>query len=173
MQATQLDRESAQQTIRELKQRTPAEIDEAFENGGVPTFEEVRGPTLGGWLASQQQPWWARLFIKITLDNPAARWTGKGFVKPFAMKETGSGINLFNNNVLPLRYQFRTMYRTAEHDGEQCLALRYPFGSVMWGLIDDVRRVDAGVFVGQMVYRFPWQRRRRFIGYFVLCALVS
>lgn len=166
-----LDSKTAEITISKLQGCESYEIDEMFENGGVPSFGELRGPTLGGWIASHQQPWWARVFIKLTLDNFLARWTGKGFVTAFDSESIGSGINLFDNRFLPLRYQFRTMYRSADHDGKECLALRYPVGSIMFGLIDDLRKVDESVFIGQMVFRFPWQRQRRFIGYFVLCAL--
>ena len=41
----------------------------------------------------------------------------------------------------------------------------------MYGLIDDVRQIDDGVLLGQMHFRFPWQRSRTFIGYFVLCVI--
>lgn len=170
---TRFSSDEAQEKIKELQERSPAALDQRFEEGGVPTFEEIRGPTAGGWLAEHQQPWWAHLFVRLTLANPLARWTGKGFVIPFGEDRTGSGVNLFDNRVLPLRYQFRTYVRPARYDGDPCLALRYPFGSIMWGLVDDVRRIEEGVFLGRMVYRFPWEWKRRFIGYFVLCALSS
>jgi hypothetical protein len=61
----------------------------------------------------------------------------------------------------------------SETDGRQCLVIRYPFGSLMYGLIDEVRQIEDGVFLGQMLYKFPWKRKRIFIGYFVLCALAE
>ncbi len=44
-------------------------------------------------------------------------------------------------------------------DGDDCLRLEYPFGSIMWGLIDAVRRIDEGVFLGQVHLSSQWPAR--------------
>lgn len=148
------------------------ELGSRFSSGVVPTFSEIRGRTAGEWLAkSPEDYWWAKWFIKVFLDSSWARWTGKGFFTPFGAQQRGRGANLFNNGILPIRYKLATYLKPAEMDGNPCLCLRYPFGSLMYGLIDDVRKIEPGVFLGQMLYKFPWLKQRVFIGYFVLCAL--
>lgn len=77
-------------------------------------------------------------------------------------------MNLFANRILPLRYQFETRIRNADIDGKPCLALIYPRGSVMRGLIDDVREIEDGVLLGRMEYRFLSRGTPRFVGYFTL-----
>ncbi|MDA1010900.1 MAG: hypothetical protein O2888_05435 [Chloroflexi bacterium] len=154
--------------IADLQRLSIEELDHRFEAGGVPSFAEIAGPTMGAWLHRETQPWWAAVFVRLALDNPGARWTGKGFVLPFNETESGAGVNLFANRILPLRFQFETRIRNADHDGKPCLALIYPRGSVMRGLIDDVRLVADGVLLGRMEYRFPGRRAAHFAGYFVL-----
>jgi hypothetical protein len=155
-----------------LQALTLRDLDELFRSGEVPRFEEVQGETSGAWLAKPPQDyWWARWFIRIFLASPWARWTGKAFLTPFDQHTRGRGANVFANKVRPVRYRLETFIKKAEVDERNCLTLRYRFGSIMYGLIDDVRRIEDGVLLGQMHYRFPWQRRRTFIGYFSLCVL--
>jgi hypothetical protein len=80
-------------------------------------------------------------------------------------------VNLFRNRLWPRRYRLETYIKGAEADHEPCLTLEYPFPSLMYGLIDDVRKIDDGVLLGQMLYKFPWRKGRLFLGYFLLCAL--
>ena len=154
--------------IAEMQALSLDELERRFESGQVPTFARVVGPTTGAWLHRETQPWWAAVFVRIALDSPWARWSGKGFVLPFDEAQPGAGMNLFANRVLPLRLQFETRVRNADHDGKPCLALIYPRGSVMRGLIDDVREVADGTLLGHMVYRFPGRRTPHFVGYFTL-----
>ncbi len=111
------------------------------------------------------------MFIKVFLASPWARWSGKGFFTPFGEQEIGRGANLFQNRFRPVRYKLDTFIKKAEVDDNSCLTLKYPLGSIMYGLIDDVRVIEDGVFLGQMHFKFFWRRSRVFIGYFVLCAL--
>ncbi|MEX2446091.1 MAG: hypothetical protein WD734_02040, partial [Dehalococcoidia bacterium] len=95
-------------------------------------------------------------------------WTGKAFVTRFDEDTEGAGVNLFANRWAPLRYQMRTRIQPADRDGRPCLALVYPPGSVMFGLVDDLREIDDGLLLGVMGYLFPWSRRLCFVGYFAL-----
>lgn len=156
------------QSLRELQALSLAELDRLFQAGRVPRFEDFAGPTQGAWLHRERQPWWAAAFVRVTLDSPWARWSGKGFVLPFDERQAGAGINLFRNRVLPLRLQFETRVTAAHWDGRPCLALVYPRGSVLRGLVDDVRQVGEGLLLGRMEYRFPMGRAPRTVGYFAL-----
>lgn len=150
------------------------ELDRRFRAGAVPDFADIEGRTAGAWLArSPANYWWANWFTRVFLDSPWARWTGKGFFASHEETGTGRGANLFDNTFRPVRYPLDTFVQPAQMDGQPCLVLRYPFGSLMYGVIDNLRVIEDGVFLGQILYRFPWGRRRRFIGYFVLCALAS
>ena len=156
----------------ELQALSLEQLDAKFRHGEVPLFEEIEGHTAGAWLAkSPNSYWWAESFIKVFLNSPWARWTGKGFFTPFDHDRRGKGGNLFNNHFGRVRYRLATYIKKAEVDENKVLVLRYPKFSLMYGLIDDVRKIDDGVFLGQMHYRFPWQKSRIFIGYFVLCSL--
>lgn len=164
--------EEAQANIARLGPFSQGDLDSMFREGRVPDFEEIEGRTAGGWLAKPPEHyWWSDLFIKVFLASPWARWSGKGFFTPFGEKKIGRGANLFRNRFRPVRYKLDTFIKKAEVDDNPCLTLRYPFGSIMYGLIDDVRTTEDGVFLGQMHFKFFWRRDRVFIGYFVLCAL--
>lgn len=151
-----------------------SDLDKRFASGIVPLFEDIAGETSGSWLAKPPKDyWWAKWFIKVFLDSPWARWTGKAFFTRFDANHRGKGANLFRNKFRPIRYRLETYIKKTEVDENPCLALEYTFGSIMWGLIDDVRQIDDGILLGQMHYRFAWQKSRTFIGYFLLCTLQS
>ena len=164
-------RQESESVVADLQQNAVDQLDAMFRQGAVPWFNEIEGGTAGAWLAKRTNHWWAQAFIKLVLDSPWGRWSGKGFLTTFDDAARGRGVNLFYNRFFPARYRLKTYVTKAHVDGEACLRLEYPFGSIMWGLIDDVRRIDEGVFLGQMHFRFPWSRQRIDLGYFVLCAL--
>ncbi len=169
---TRFSPEVAKSIITKYQPYSLEQLDLLFKEGEVPVFSEIVGRTAGGWLArSQQDYWWVNAFIKIFLASPWARWTGKGFFTLFDQQQEGKGANLFDNRIGKIRYPLKTYIKKAEVDENLCLTLEYPFGSIMYGLIDDLRKINQGVFLGQMHYRFPWQKNRLFIGYFLLCAL--
>src|SRR5574341_385588 len=143
-----------------------------FKEGKIPSFEEIEGETAGSFLAwNPQNPWWIGLFIKILFNSPFARWKGKELITPFEKEQRGKGVNLFQNRILPHRFRFDTYIKQAYLDQNLCLALDYrPYPSLMAGLVDDVRRIEEGVFLGQMHYKFPWKKEFLVLGYFVLCA---
>ena len=164
-------RQESESVIADLRRLSVDQLDPKFRQGAVPRFNEIEGSTAGDWLAKRAKHWWAQAFIKLVLDSRWGRWSGKGYSTTFDDAARGRGINLFYNRIFPVRYRFKTYVTEAQMDGEPCLRMEYPFGSIMWGLIDDIRRIDEGVFLGQMHFRFPWRRQRIDLGYFVLCAL--
>ena len=169
---TRFSPETAQSITAQFQTYDLEKLDALFKEGEVPVFSEIAERTAGGWLArSPQDYWWANAFIKIFLASPWARWAGKGFFTFFDQKQEGKGANLFHNRIGEIRYPYKTYIKKAEVDENLCLTLEYPFGSIMYGLIDDLRKIEQGVFLGQMYYRFPWQKNRSYIGYFLLCAL--
>ena len=150
-----------------------ADLDARFSAGTVPIFEEIKGRTAGAWLAKDKEYWWASAFIKILLDSPWARWTGKEVMTAYGEDFRGRGQNLFSNKILPTRYPMDTYVKKAEVDDNLCFTLDYQFPSIMYGLIDDIRQVDDGILLGQMQYKWFWKKKRLFLGYFLLCCLES
>lgn len=163
--------QESERTINDHRSLSIDQLDDMFVRGTVPQFNEIEGDTAGNWLAKRAKHWWADVFIKVILGSPWAQWSGKRISTPFEGIMGGKGINLFHNRLFPVRHRFKTLIIDAEMDHKDCLRLRYPFGSVMWGLVDDLRKIEDGVFLGQMHFRFPWSRNRIDLGYFMLCAL--
>lgn len=163
----------AQIIIAKLKKYSFYDLDLLFKKGSVPLFEEVEGDTVGSFLAwNPKNSRWIQFFVKILFNSPFARWTGKKFFAPFSKEKRGKGINLFQNKIMPRRFRFDTYIKKAYIDQNLCLALDYrSYPSLMFGLVDDVRKIEDGVFLGQMHYKFPWKMESRFLGYFVLCSL--
>jgi hypothetical protein len=151
-----------------------SELDTQFQAATAPEFPAIQGNTAGAWLAKPPQDyWWARWFIRVFLNSPWARWSGKGFRTSYQDGARGKGVNLFRNRFRPQRFPMDLYLAPSETDGASCLVIRYRPGSLMYGLIDEVRQLEEGVFLGQMLFKFPWRRNRLFIGYFVLCALAE
>jgi len=73
---------------------------------------------------------------------------------------------------LPHRFRFDTYIKKAYIDQKLCVALDYrAYPSLMFGLVDDVKKIENSVFLGQMYFKFPWKKEIHFLGYFALCAL--
>ena len=165
--------QEAKRVVDKFKNYSPEELDGIFERGASPSFEEFQGETLGAFLA--QNPKNSRLIkwgVKLLFESPLGRWKGKRFSVPFGEGKTGRGVNLFENKIFPERFHFDTYIKSALSDQKPCLALDYnPYFSLMRGLIDDVRKVDEGILLGQMYYKFFWRRKPVFIGYFMLLAI--
>jgi hypothetical protein len=82
--------------------------------------------------------------------------------------------NLYENRILPCRYRFDTCIQKALRDENWCLALHYArFPSPMSGTLDELRRIEEGVFLGQAHHKFPGGKEHSFLVYFVLCALTQ
>ena len=146
-----------------------------FKEGKTPLFEEIEGDTVGSFLAlNPKTELWRKLALKIFFDNPLARWKGKRFITLFDEDKRGRGINLFWNRILPQRFPIETYISKSLFDQNPCLSIAYPrFPSSMFGLIDQLRRIDNGIFLGQGHHKLPWGKEYSLQGYFVLCALTK
>ena len=147
-------------------------LNKIFGQGVLPSFEEFEGETAGRFLFwSRENPRPLRWGVKLLFESPLGRWKGKRFSAPFGEGKTGRGVNLFENKIFPERFRFHTYIKLSFADGKPCLALDYnPYFSLMRGLIDDVRKVEDGVLLGQMHYKFLWSKKPHFLGYFLLLA---
>lgn len=168
-------RGEAQASMAKLREYTFNDLHPLFSDGKPPSFEEIEGDTAGSFLAwNPKTPWSMRLLTRIGFDNPFARWTGKRFLTRFDKDTRGKGLNLYQNRILPRRFSFDTCIKESLFDQNPCLALDYaPFPSPMFGTVDELRRIEDGVFLGQGCHKFPWEKEHSFLVYFVLCALTQ
>ncbi len=165
--------EEAQKIVSRLKQGAYDDLNRLFKEGRAPSFEEIEGETASGMLAWEPQaPWWGKLLAMICFDNPLSRWTGKLFITPYSEGKTGEGLNLFRNRIKPHRFPFLTRIEKSISDQDPCLAVNYNrFPGKALSTRDELRRIDDGVFLGRAYSKMPWDKERRFLTYFVLCAL--
>jgi hypothetical protein len=165
--------EDAQRVIARFKKYSFDDFHTLFKEGKPPAFDEIQGDTFGSFLAlNPKAGWWRKASLAIAFDNPLARWTGKRFITPFAEVEKGKGINLFRNRFSPQRFGIDTLIDKSLFDQKPCLVVTYPrFPSNLFGLRDELRKIDEGVFLGQGHHRLPWGKGYSLQGYFILCAL--
>lgn len=165
--------EEAKIIIDRLKKHSFEDLLALFKEGKAPLSEEIEGETAGSFLAwNPQNSLLIKFFTKILFNSPFGRWTGKEFSAPFDGGKRGKGVNLFQSRILSQRFRFDTYIKKARSDSNSCLALDYRlYPSLMSGLVDDLRKIEDGVFLGQMYYKFSMKKELRFLGYFVLCSL--
>lgn len=167
--------DDAQTIISRLKELSFNDLHPLFREGNIPTYEEVEGDIAGSFLAwNPKTGRTLKLLTNIGFNNPLARWTGKKFINRFDDNTKGKGLNLYQNRILPRRFYFDTCIQNSMFDQNPCLALIYsPLPSPMAGTIDELRKIEHGVFLGQGYHKFPWQNEYSMLTYFVLCALGS
>ena len=167
--------EDVQTIIARFREYSFDDLHPLFEEGKTPLFKEIEGDTVGSFLVlNPKTGLWRKLALKIFFDNPLARWKGKRFVTLFDEEKRGKGINLFRNRILPQRFLIDTYVNKSLFDQNPCLSITYPhFPSRMFGLVDQLRRIDNGVFLGQGHHKLPWGKEYSLQGYFVLCALTK
>jgi len=165
--------EDAQTIIAKFKKYSFDDLHKLFKQGKAPSFDEIEGDTLGSLLAlNPKAVWWKKAAAGILFDSPLARWAGKRFVTPFDEEKKGKGINLFRNRIFPRRFRIDTYVTKAQLDQNPCLTVAYPhFPSSMFGIRDELRRIDEGVFLGQAHAKLIWGKQYSVQGYFLLCAL--
>ncbi len=159
--------------IEQLKKCSIDDLDSLFNRETFPLFEELEGETAGAILAlNPENPWWLRCIIKITFKSPLGQWTGKKFITPFNESKKGLGINLFKSRCFPQLFKFDTYIKNAYVGDKPCLALDYrSYNLLTFGLVDEVRKIKDGHFLGRAYYKFPWKKQTWFVGYFVICIL--
>jgi len=167
--------EDAQTIIARFREYSFDELHPLFKEGKTPLFEEIEGDTVGSFLAlNPKTGLWRKLGLRIFFDNPVARWKGKRFITRFDEQKRGKGINLFRNRIVPQRFPIELYVSKSLFDQNPCLSIAYPrFPSRLFGLIDELRRIDNGVFLGQGHHKPPWGKEYSLQGYFVLCALTN
>lgn len=165
--------EDSKAIIAKFKKYSFDDLQKLFKEGKAPSFDEIEGDTAGSFLAlNPKAGWWRKAALAITFANPLARWKGKRFVTPFNEEKKGKGINLFQNRLLPQRFRIDTSIEKSLFDQNPCLVVTYPhFPSSLFGLHDELRRIDDGIFLGQGHHKLPWGKKYSLQGYFVLCAL--
>ncbi len=159
--------------IEQLKKCSIYDLDRLFSGEALPGSEEFEGETAGAILAlNPGNPWWLKCVIKIAFKSPLGRWTGKKFITPFNKERKGHGINLFKSRCFPQLFRFDTYVKNSYFDNKPSLALDYrSYHLLTSGLVDEVRKIREGQFLGRAYYKFPWRRETWFVGYFILCAL--
>lgn len=144
-----------------------------FKEGKAPTFEEVEGDTAGSVLAwNPKVRGWRRFVLRTSLDNPLAHWAGKRFMTTFDEGRRGRARNLLRSRFISSAIYFDTYIKAALSDGAPCLAAdhcHFPVSIV--GMVDDLRKVDDGILLGQNYHKLPWDKQHTFAFYFVICAL--
>ncbi len=159
--------------IEQFKKSSINDLDTLFNTEVLPIFEELEGETAGAILTlNPENPWWLKCVIKLSFKSPLGKWTGKKFLTPFNNKKKGHGINLFKSKYFPQLFKFDTYIKNAHVDDKPCLALDYrSYHLLTFGLVDEVRKIRDGQFLGRAYYKFPWSRQTWFVGYFVLYSL--
>ncbi len=159
--------------IEQFKRSSINDLDTLFNRETLPKFEELEGETAGAILAlNPGNPWWLTCIIKIAFKSPLGQWSGKKFLTPFSKEKKGHGINLFKSKYSPRLFKFDTYIKNAYVDDKPCLALDYrSYHLLTCGLVDEVRKIRDGQFLGRAYYKFPWRREIWFVGYFAFCAL--
>ena len=165
--------EDAQAIIAKFKKYSFDDFHKLFKEGKAPSFDEIEGDTTGSFLAlNPKVGWWRKAALAIAFDNPLARWTGKRFITTFDGEKNGEGTNLFGNRVFPQRFGINTFVEKSLFDQKPCLVVTYPhFPSSLFGLRDELKKIDDGVLLGQGHHKLPWGKEYSLQGYFVLCAL--
>ena len=165
--------EDAEAIIAKFKEHSFDDFHKLFNEGKVPSFDEIEGDTFGSFLAlNPKAGWWRKAALAIAFDNPLAHWTGKRFISTFDGEKKGEGTNLFRNRFFPQRFGINISIEKSLFDQKHCLVVTYPhFPSSVFGLRDELRRIDDGVFLGQGHHRLPWGKEYSLQGYFLLCAL--
>jgi hypothetical protein len=167
--------EDIQKIIGKFKKYSFDDFHNLFREGRAPSFDEIEGDTFGSFLAlNPRAGWWRRAALAIAFDNTLACWTGKRFITPFTEEQMGKGVNLFRNRIFPERFGIDTLIQKSLFDQKPCLAVTYPhFPSILFGLRDELRRIDDGVLLGQGHHKLPWGKQYSLQGYFVLATLAK
>lgn len=165
--------EDAEAIIDKLKIKSFEDLCSLFKEGTLPSFYGIEGDTTGSLLSwDPETPWWVKVPGVILFENPLARWAGKRYMTPFDEVKRGKGINLFRNRFLPRRFRFVTSIQKALVDQKPCLVLDYVYLPLsLFSTRDEIREIDAGVFLGHGYLKLPWGKERYLLRYFAICAL--
>jgi hypothetical protein len=166
-------RQDAQAILAKFQEYSFDALHSMFKEGKAPTFEEIEGDTAGSVVVwNPKTPRWRRFFLRISLDNLLAHWAGKRFMSTFDQGKRGRAKLLFRSRFMSSAISFDTYIKKALFDQAPCLAADYcHFPVSVIGMVDDLRRIDDGILLGQNYHKLPWDKEHTFAFYFVLCAL--
>ncbi|MDF3032005.1 MAG: hypothetical protein K0R03_2563 [Moraxellaceae bacterium] len=150
----------APKTKEELLQASPQELRRLFSSLEAPALEEMAGEYAARLLA--QPNWLATVVGRAVLDNPYRNWLCKAF-RPVDAR-TGRGYNTFLQRGKVVQcYPMLTLIAPSRFDGQPAYQLVYRHFHSTCGtvhMVDEVRRVAPGLYLGMGTYGFTKAQRR-------------
>lgn len=134
----------------DLKHLCPAELDELFANGCIPTCPvgKAKGTVL--LVQDAHSP-------KLRAKMMGTVWKGKYFHEDGTFQNRWLGFRAGGSHVA---------VEPSLHDGKPCLAMEYPSSSLVFANTrDELREIAPGLLLGRFYERCPCPKLR---GYFVL-----
>ncbi len=167
--------QDAQAILAKFQEYSFDALHQMFKEGKVPTFDEIEGDTVGSisfFVWNPKTPRWRRFVLRIWADNLLYHWAGKRFVSTFDQGKRGRGKLLFRSRFVSSATSFDTYIKKALFDQAPCLGLDYCYLPMsITGTVEDLRRIDDGIFLAQSYQKLPWDKEHSLAFYFVLCAL--
>lgn len=137
-------------SARDLKHLCPAELDELFSKGCVPTCPVGRAKGTVLVVCDAHCP-------KLRAKMAGTMWKGKDFCEDGSFTNRWPGFSAGGSH---------TDIQPSWYDGKPCMALEYaPSAAVFANTRDELREIAPGLYLGRFYERCPCQRHR---GYFVL-----
>lgn len=149
------------ESARDLEQLSTDELLALFATLEVPTLSEMQGEYAARLLAQPNRL--AAVAGWVAVANPLRTWLCKAF-RPVD-GETGRGYNTFlqGNEVLQ-RYAMQTRLAPSRFDGKPAYQLLYRHFHSLCAtvhMVDEVRRVAPGLYLGIGTYGFTAAQRRQ------------
>lgn len=136
------------------------ELIQLFATLEAPDITEMHGEYAARLLA--QPHWLADIAGRVVLDNPIRGWLCKAF-RPVD-GSTGRGYNTFQQGARVVqRYPMHTLIAPSRFDGKPAYQLVYRHFHSACGtihMVDEVRRVAPGIYLGLGTYGFTAAQRR-------------
>ncbi|MDQ8038019.1 MAG: hypothetical protein REI12_11400, partial [Pedobacter sp.] len=151
------------ESARDLEQLSTDELLALFATLKVPTLTEMQGEYAARLLAQPSRL--AALTGWLAVGNPLRTWLCKAF-RPVD-GETGRGYNSFlQGSELIQRYPMQTRLAPSRFDGKPAYQLLYRHFHSLCGtvnMVDEVRRVAPGLYLGIGTYGFTAAQRRQVV----------
>lgn len=143
-----------------LRQLSTAELLQLFATLEAPDIAEMHGEYSASLL--NQKFWLATVVGRAALENPFQSWLCKAF-RPVD-SETGRGYNTFQQGRRVVqRYPMLTLTAPSRFDGRPAYQLVYRYFHSLCGtihMVDEVRRVVPGLYLGMGTYGFTKAQRQ-------------
>jgi hypothetical protein len=143
-----------------LRQLSTAELLQLFTTLEAPDMAEMHGEYSASLLT--QKFWLATVVGRAALENPFPSWRCKAF-RPVD-SETGRGYNTFQQGRRVVqRYPMLTLTAPSRFDGRPAYQLVYRYFHSLCGtihMVDEVRRVVPGLYLGMGTYGFTKAQRQ-------------